>query len=54
MRAVVDLPTATDPAMPITNGVRSGVLAAGTCGRDLVQRAGVAATYRLSSRDSGR
>ena len=37
MRAVVDLPTATDPAMPITNGVRSGLLAE-ELGRDPVQR----------------
>ena len=27
MRAVVDLPTATDPATPMTNGVRAGALA---------------------------
>ena len=29
-RAVVDLPTATEPATPITNGVRCGCVAAGT------------------------
>jgi len=27
MRAVVDLPTATEPATPMTNGVRSGCFA---------------------------
>jgi hypothetical protein len=47
------LPTATEPARPITNGVRGG------CGGAeelllLAVQPGAAATYRLSSRDSGR
>ena len=52
-RAVVDLPTATDPARPMTNGVRGG------CGRLRNSswarcRAPALSAYMLSSRDSGR
>ena len=53
-RAVVDLPTATEPARPITNGVRGGC---GWCEELLLLRGAAApadSTYRLSSRESGR
>ena len=52
-RAVVDLPTATDPATPMTNGVRGGwvrvrKLSWARCSSPAFS------TYRLSSRESGR
>src|SRR5215213_199523 len=52
-RAVVDLPTATEPASPTTNGVRGGCgwLRNSSCARC---RAPAPPTYRLSRRDSGR
>ena len=51
-REVVDLPTATEPATPMTNGVRSV-----RSPRNVVVtwcRAPMPPTYMFSSRDSGR
>ncbi len=51
-RAVVDFPTATDPAIPTTNGVRPV-----SSPRNVVVasfRAAVARAYRFNNRDNGR
>jgi hypothetical protein len=49
---VVDLPTATEPAMPITNGTLAGSLPRNVS--DARYSSCAAPTYRLSNRDSGR
>ena len=52
-RAVVDLPTATDPATPMTYGVRAGGCSPRNV--DVASRSpSLASTYSVSSRDRGR